>query len=711
MADDLLETPAPSTKPSLLLLVRNVLPPSRPIATAVCAAFATEAFLIALGRPNLYRTDRSTIFFGLAFVFWFWTTVGWSMDRVGRRWRKQLSRPVRSLARCGLWAAMGLTGSTLALLYGVSWVLFLQTGRFANLETGRFLLFNFDQLIPYLTQAEPGQLALGLLVWAAAFVAWPCWLYWSVNGTMDAATPRRGGAILWAGLSVLTLLAWNRLPEEPSVVRQSIRQHALSHGLHPTFSLYVSHLEQQKAGQIPADLDTKTLEPLVSESPSDVAATADAPSVIFVAIESLRHDVIHQHHQGLEILPHINRLADRGLHWTKAYAQSTHSDYADVCLVSSLYPLRSRRHHYYGPSDPWPRTLIYDLLKPRGYATAIISSQNESWGGMAHFLRTPGLQHFYHPETGRGKTIVSAQDAGFAREIRLGGLVAGKFPDAHTTDVAIAWIEAQAKAKRPFFLSMNFQSSHFPYLMPDHVERPFQPANLDPHISFVNYPVEQTDVVRNAYYNAVHECDHQIGRLVAALERCRLLDNTIIVVTGENGEAFHECGVVTHAREPVEPVIHVACVMHAPRWIAPRVESYPLEHVDLVPTAMGLLGLPSHPNFQGIDALAENRPDARDRLTYCHVLSSLAEADSVMLGGRWKLMEDRRSGRTSLYDTQHDPLETRDLIHGEPQLAKSLQTALERWRERQLAYYHYPHYYLHFYPPQPPRWPDVSPVD
>ena len=207
---------------------------------------------------------------------------------------------------------------------------------------------------------------------------------------------------------------------------------------------------------------------------------ARLPSIIIVAVESLRHDTIHQVHQGQEILPHINRLARQGLHLTRAYAESTHSDYADVCLVSSLYPLRTRRHHYYGPTDPWPRTLIYDLLEPRGYATAIISSQNECWGGMDHFLSRPSLQLFYHPETSGQATVMSDMDSGFAREVRLGGLVAGKFPDDHTTDVTIDWITQQVRADRPFFVSMNFQSSHFPYLLPESVPRPFRPCDLDP---------------------------------------------------------------------------------------------------------------------------------------------------------------------------------------------------------------------------------------
>jgi arylsulfatase A-like enzyme len=452
-----------------------------------------------------------------------------------------------------------------------------------------------------------------------------------------------------------------------------------------------------------------------------------------VAVESLRSDVIYQWHQGKEILPNINGLARNGVQLTRAYSQSTHSDYADPCLVSSLYPLRALRHHYYGPRDPWPVTRIYDVLKPLGYSTAIISSQNEAWGGMDHFLQSQHLDLFLHPETRPADTMVADRDPGFAREVRLGGLVAGKFPDAYTADQAIAWIREQAAADKPFFLSMNLQSSHFPYLMPDHVPRPFQPARLSSNVSFVDYPPEETETVRNAYFNAIHECDRQIGRLVAALTELQKLDNTILVVTGENGEAFHECGSVTHASNPVEPAIHVACVIHAPKFLEARVEDYPFEHVDLVPTvlgiteeglaelgttsqdvasqgvagpetaALGVAELDRHPNFQGINIFSVERPALDERLLFCHVLSSLAEADSVLLAGRWKLTHDYRSNEQSLYDVVDDPGQTRNLISTHDQIADRLRAALAEWRQRQLAYYQHPAYYLNYYPPPPPR--------
>lgn len=699
-------------------LLRQVMPTSRPISVAVLVACGLEASLIAFGKPSLYATDAATIGFGFVFLVWFWISVGWMLDLWGRIGHQFPASRSSRAARVTFWGLTGLLGGSLTLAYSISWVLFFETGRFANLETGRFVLFNFQQLWPYLTQAEPSQLFAAVIVAMSGMVLLPLALARCTDGSCDRQPPSvHWSPILWSLLAVSTLVAWNRLPAEPSMARQSVRQHALRHGLHPAFSLYASRRDALERGGIRAEIDVRRLTPRgnlrLAPSPGDEATATRAvskssqvdvsPSVIFIAVESLRADVLHRVHQGQEITPHINRLAAQGHEWTRAYAQSTHSDYSDPSLLSSLYPLRTRHHHYYGPSDPWPRTLIYDVLQPLGYRTAILSSQNEDWSGMTHFLKTPGLETLYHADDNPERTLVADKDTGFAREVRLGGLVAGKFPDAHTTDKAIEWVRAQAREGRPFFLGMNLQSSHFPYLMPDDVPRPFQPAEMSPSMSFVGYPVEDVENARNAYYNAIQECDRQVGRLVDTLRELGLLENTILVVTGENGEAFHEGGQVTHAREPVEPVIHVACVLHAPAMLAPTRDDYPFEHVDLVPTVCGLLGLEPHPNFQGIDALSAARPPAEQRLTFCHVLSSLAEADSVILGGRWKLTEDRRGGFVTLYDLQNDPGETNNLVTQDPVRANQLQAALRTWREQQLAYYHYPPYYLNFYPPAPPR--------
>jgi arylsulfatase A-like enzyme len=176
----------------------------------------------------------------------------------------------------------------------------------------------------------------------------------------------------------------------------------------------------------------------------------------------------------------------------------------------------------------------------------------------------------------------------------------------------------------------------------------------------------------------------------------------ILVVTGENGEAFHENGEIGHACNPVEPVIHVAAVIYAPDLVSPRVEDYPFEHVDLAPTLCGLLGVEAAKNFQGIDILAEDRPPADDRLLFVHVLSPIARADAVLRGGRWKYVVSRDRPQGVLFDIVADPEERADLSGDKPELAAELAQVLVRWRQQQLAYYHYPQYYGRYSPPQPP---------
>jgi arylsulfatase A-like enzyme len=712
MSDRAVSYVKPSSRWSKLFPIiraaRQALPPSPALATLALTGPLTEGLLISRSRPSLYAADGMTIGFGLLYLAWFWLTLAWMLELAGQCWRRKIDQSGLG-GRCLGWLGLGLVATLAASYYTVSWGLFLRTGRFANLETGRFILFNFRHLWTYLAEAEPLQLVLTATLSTGALLGLPALLYASLTrSSIPSPSAMRVRTIAWVTLWMVMMTNWSYLDPLPSKLQRAIRLHALKHALNPSFTLYASHVENTMATPVRPTLELARLKPLsdVNLALHPTASPQTHPSIIFVAVESLRHDVIFQHHQGREILPNINRLARAGVQLTRAYAQSTHSDYSDICLVSSLYPLRSQRHHYYGPSDPWPAKRIYDLLKPVGYATAIISSQNEAWGGMSNFLASENLDLFFHPETNQAETLVDAKDADFASEIASGGLVAGKFPDAYTTDQAIAWIQEQAQAGKPFFLSMNFQSSHFPYLMPGDVPRPFSPHQVSPDSSFVSYPREQVETVRNAYFNGIHECDRQIGRLVATLESLGQLDNTILVITGENGEAFHECDLVTHAREPIEPVIHVACILHAPNHLSPRVEDYPFEHVDLVPTVLGLASLASHPNFQGIDILAPDRPPAERRLTFCHVMSSLAEADAVILAGRWKLTVDRRSGTATLNDVLHDPLQSENLFDQRPTLGGQLRSALEKWREQQLAYYHFPAYYLNYYPPQPPVWMD-----
>jgi arylsulfatase A-like enzyme len=672
---------------------------------AVAILVSLVEFLL-LGRTSAYSFEGNVTlkFFSMLFHPWFWVTsvylmwcTAWLALAIRRpRW---ISLVTRGLAMTA--AILGL------LIYGTSWGFFLKTGQFATIEVVQFAAGNWGMLLDYLRHAEPTQIwSFGCVL--AAAITLPISFLVLMSQSQWFRTPVKGSGpgqrVVWWLATLLLGAVLYSVTDDPLPDRRNVSIDVLVRRLNPLVTLAASGAESLFCEAIEPILDHEDLtriKPEWSESPASVVN--DESSIVFVAIESLRHDVIHMRRQGREIMPTLNGLANRGLQLTRAYAQSTHSDYSDPSVYSSLYPLRSRRHHYYSASEPWPKTFIYDVLKQAGYSTAIFSSQNEAWGGMDLFLKSRGLDLFRDAQNSGLPTHISRYDTGAFQGVSSGMLTCGSLDDAHTTDAAIAWIKEQASHGKPFFLGMNLQSSHFPYELPPDGAHPFEPCAINFDASFVSYPIEKVEVVKNAYLNSLHYCDQQLARLTTALREIGRWDNTILVVYGDNGEAFHENGLVTHAQAPFEPGIHVAAVIHAPKQLSPGTESYPVELIDLAPTVLGISGHEAHPNFQGINALSPERPAVEQRLLFFHVENPIARADAVLLAGRWKLQHDRMSGRESLFDLDSDPGERRNLIGVEIDRAGLLHLLLNTWRMRQLSYYHFPSYYENFYPPCPPH--------
>ncbi len=660
-------------------------------------------FLVETGLHASFGGVRPGWSWLAAALSWTWLTAMWCVwglsratDAAGNR------RPLRWL---GLVVVVAITELFL-FVQVCSWVIYRRTGQFGGVDALDFAWHNVaePEFWGYMASSELPTLWRFAAVAALIMLALPRLLRILSQSSWRITAGRRTWQMriaVWLVAGMGCLLLGLSTGRELSRPRRELALSLLRYRTNPVVTCLSGIQEFWELKPISPCLVDANLVPL-TEKPTDPPALKATPSVVMIAIESLRHDVIHQVHQGREVTPQINAIFKDGRHFTQAYAQSTHSDYSDVAVLCSLYPLRARRHHFYSRRDPWPVVRIYDALKPAGYATAHISSQNESWGGMDQLLASPNLDLLYDADHSHAAKLLSRRDTGLAYAIAAGQIRNGKLDDAHTVDVAIDWVRKQASAGKPFYLSMNLQYSHFPYELPATVAHPFQPCEIDFEASFIRYPEEKTEVVRNAYFNALHAADEEVGRLVRVLRELNRLDDTLLVIYGDNGESFHEHGAVTHAREPYEPAIHIACGMRAPGWVSPGTDDYPCELIDLPPTILGLLGLSRQPNFQGIDLFAHDRPAVDRRQIFLHVESALAQADAVVRAGRWKFMHDRRTGREYLFDLKTDPREVRNVASQELEWAAQLRETLAEWRNRQLAYYYYPFYYRKYYPPAPP---------
>ena len=693
-----------SARDNLLSRAAVLLSPNLPALALMVCGFVAEAVLSGRGHDTIYQHGLLLAFLSLLFLAWFWCSAAWGVWAVCAIAGKLTeNRPVwlRRVAA----VLLAVPFAVLGFLYLGSWAFRLESGRFANFESFQFAFSHSHWL--YFLHTESTQVGLFASLLVAMFAALPFFLNWTARHCW--AVPASGRArrnfwlvltLAWAGMLVV-------MESDPNWFRVGMKREVLCQRLNPAATMVAGAVELLNLEPIEPCLRTEELQPIASTRWEPPPATAsNRPSVLLLSIEALRHDVVLLKHQGQEVMPNLNALARAGVHFTRAYSQSTHTDYASVCRESSLFPLRQRQHHFYRKDDPWPKTLIYDLLKPAGYATAMISSEDEIWGGMALFLQSPNLDVF-RDGCALGDQTNAALSAKTNWEDTNWTLGEASVNDSQTADAAVRWIREQAARGKPFYLGMYFGGSHFPYVMPPETSRPFQPCALDFPTSFMGFPADKTDVVRNAYYNSLRECDRQLGRLLAALRDAGRLENTIIVVQGDHGEAFHESGRVLHANDPVDPEIHIACVLHAPGRLKARAEDYPFQVVDIAPTVLGLMGWPSHPNFQGINALATDRPPLDQRLLFFHTENPVTRTDACLLAGRWKFIHYRFTGQEALFDLASSPTELAkdNLLAREPALAARLRAALRAWRARQLAYYHYPFYYQRYYPPRPPVLP------
>lgn len=155
------------------------------------------------------------------------------------------------------------------------------------------------------------------------------------------------------------------------------------------------------------------------------------------------------------------------------------------------------------------------------------------------------------------------------------------------------------------------------------------------------------------YDGAIRYTSDQLTAFFAALRPQGLLDDTLVVLTSDHGEAFLEHGTLTHGDVLFDELVHVPLVIRTPDG-RPRGRRVPnlTSLVDLAPTVLDYVGLPPPPPFQGrslrppIDGTTDADPDA--------VVLEAPDAIAIRTA-RWKVIVDRETGAEQLYDLVADP--------------------------------------------------------
>jgi choline-sulfatase len=229
-----------------------------------------------------------------------------------------------------------------------------------------------------------------------------------------------------------------------------------------------------------------------------------------------------------------------------------------------------------------------------------------------------------------------------------------------TADRFLQWFGDWDKTRtKPFFTWIHFFDPHQPY----------RASATDAALAVSPYDAEIAGV------------DRQVGRIVETLRSRGLLDNTLLILTADHGESLGEHGELTHAIFVYDATVRVPLLMRYPSAFAPHVYSGSTRSVDIVPTVLGILGLPGGETTDGHDlgAAIRGKETAPVLPQYSEsLLSEVGFGMAPLFAIRTAGYKYIRAPRPELYDLRNDPHELHDLHASLPRVAANLDAQLTR---------------------------------
>jgi arylsulfatase A-like enzyme len=368
-------------------------------------------------------------------------------------------------------------------------------------------------------------------------------------------------------------------------------------------------------------------------------------------LESVGAKYLSLYGSSYDTTPHLVKEAKHALVFDNMNAHAPYTFCSFMAVNFSIYP-----------GVPWayaPGALFEEnqpgnlpptfasVMKQRGSRTAYLHNGDLEWGGTNEMLKGEGYD--------------TVEDF---RTFKAPPLSSWGSEDRYLFDRLIQFIDE--KPGQPFLAYCWTDQTHHPYV---------QSPNATKFDFFKgNPPKELADELVN-YLNVIRQTDAQLGRLFDTLRERGIADDTLVVITGDHGEAFRDPHYQQqHGYSIWQEEVNVPFILWNPRLFSggkhmPAVGG----HVDLNPTVADILGVEPPDAWQGHSLFVPSRPNR----TFL-----VASVDDYLLGireDRWKYVLEMTGGRELLYDLVADPEEKHNLLATDPARVKRMRQRLSAW--------------------------------
>ncbi|WP_237729316.1 sulfatase-like hydrolase/transferase [Schlesneria paludicola] len=446
---------------------------------------------------------------------------------------------------------------------------------------------------------------------------------------------------------------------------------------------------------------------LLTAGVSPATAEESRPNVIVIVVDNLGWADLGCYGSKFHKTPNIDRLAQRGIRFTQAYAAAPIGQPTRAAILTGRYPQRmnltasvaadphdSKRR--LTPPDvakalPLEEVTIAEALKAAGYATGCIGKwhlggegfgpKEQGFDVSVAAAATGAIYSDFAPYVDvDGKPIPGLEQAPAGEYLtdRL-ALEAAKFVKSH-----------QAK---PFFLYLPHFAVHLPAAVKPEIQARYGEMPNSPNGKQIN-PL---------YAALLESLDQAVGHLERTLDELDLSRKTLIILTSDNGGACNHRGQIVPATSNAplrdgmghlhEGGIRVPLIIKGPGLAKTGdANTTVVSCLDLFPTILEACLVPQSPAVSSskidgqslLPLLRGSGPLTRDAI-YWHYphynVNDGAKPGGAVRQGDWKLIEFFETGRRELFNVAAEPGESANLIEKHADVADRLSASLKRWRE------------------------------
>ena len=382
--------------------------------------------------------------------------------------------------------------------------------------------------------------------------------------------------------------------------------------------------------------------------------------------------------------PNIDKLAATGAKFTQFYVQPMCTP-TRAALMTGRYPFRYGLQTAVIPSvsaygldtSEW---LMPQCLKDAGYITAIIGKWHLGHADRKYWPKQRGFEYQYGAMIGELDYFTHSEH-GVLDWFRDNEPVK---EEGYTTTLmgndAVKYINAQSPDK-PFYLYLTFNAPHTPYQAPQ---------------EYIDRYKNIADPTRRTYAGMVSSLDDEIGRVIDALDKTKLRENTLIIFHSDNGGTKNAmfAGVMADMSKVKIPCdngsyregkgtlfeggTRVCALANWPGRIKAGTVEGLVHAVDLYPTLAALAGASTAKckPLDGVnvwDTIAEGKPSPRTEIVY-----NIEPFRGAVRQGDWKLIwRTMLPASVDLYNLTQDPSETNNLAATNPEKVAELQKRID----------------------------------